>query len=74
MKFEAWQLAMMEDMGWLDTSTSIINRVARYLIAQGDSEVDEVLFRRACDACGADADSFTADDLEQLQQTLDRLA
>ena len=74
MRFEAWHFAAMEDMGLLDTSTSLINRVARYLLEQEETEIDERLFRRACDACGVDADSFTQSDLEQLQQTLDRLA
>ncbi len=74
MRFAAWHFAAMEDMGLLDTSDSLINRVARYLIAQDESEIDEEMFRSACEACGVDADSFTQRDLEQLQRALDRLS
>ncbi len=71
--FEAWQLAMMEDYGLTDTSTGLVNRVARRLAESPNECIDTAEFRSACFSCGVDPDSFTQSDLEQLQRKLNEL-
>ena len=71
--FEAWQLAMMEDYGLTDTSTGLINRVARRLAESPQDTIDTAAFRSACLASGVDPDSFTQSDLQQLQRKLDEI-
>lgn len=71
--FKAWQLAAMEDAGYMDTSEGCINRVARYLANSPNDTINTEEFRRACYACNVDPDSFTQSDLEKLQEKLNRL-
>ena len=71
--FQAWQLAMMEDYGLTDTSTGLINRVARALAESPNSTIETEEFRRTCHRCGVDPDSFTQSDLDQLQRKLNEL-
>ena len=73
MPFEPWQLAAMEEYGYMDTSTGLINRVAQYLAKSPNNIIGAEEFRSACVACGVDPDSFTQSDLNQLQKALDRL-
>jgi hypothetical protein len=71
--FKDWQLAMMEDYGLTDTNTGLINRVARKLAESPNSTIDTDEFRNTCYACGVDPDSFTQDDLNQLQSKLNEI-
>ncbi len=71
--FEAWQLAMMEDYGLMDTNTGLINRVARRLAQSPNDTIDTDEFRSTCYSCGVDPDSFTQRDLEQLQRKLNQI-
>ena len=71
--FEDWQLAMMEDYGLMDTSTGLVNRVARVLARSPNDTSDTAEFRRACVSCGVDPDSFTRSDLDQLQRKLNEI-
>lgn len=71
--FKAWQLAAMEDAGYMDTSEGCINRVARYLANSPNDTINTEEFRRACYACNVDPDSFTQSDLDKLQEKLNRL-
>ena len=72
--FEAWQLAMMEDYGLMDTNTGLINRVARRLAKSSNAVIETEEFRAACYQSGVDPDSFTQKDLEQLQRKLNELS
>lgn len=71
--FKDWQLAAMEDYGLMDTNTGLINRVARALAQSPNDSIDTAEFRSACLSCGVDPDSFTQEDLDQLQTKLSRL-
>ena len=71
--FQAWQLAMLEDYGLMDTNTGLINRVARRLAQSPNDTIDTAQFRAACYQCGVDPDSFTQSDLNQLQRKLNEL-
>lgn len=71
--FKDWQLAAMEDYGLMDTNTGLINRVARALAQSPNDSIDTAEFRSACLSCGVDPDSFTQEDLNQLQTKLNRL-
>ena len=72
--FEAWQLAMMEDYGLMDTNTGLINRVARRLAKSDNDVIETEEFRAACYQRGVDPDSFTQKELEQLQRKLNELS
>ena len=71
--FKDWQLAMMEDYGYMDTNTGLINRVARKLAQSPNDTIDTAEFRSACVSVGVDPDSFTASDLTQLQSKLNEI-
>lgn len=72
--FKAWQLAAMEDAGYMDTREGCINRVAHYLAKSQNDTINTEEFRRACYACNVDPDSFSQSDLNKLQRKLNQLA
>lgn len=73
MGYKSWQLAAMEEFGYIDTSAGLIHRVARFLSESPNDTIEPEEFRRACIACGVDPDSFTQSDLNQLQNLLNKL-
>ena len=72
-EFQPWHFAAMEEAGYMDTSISLVNRVARYLAEHGSDEIDDEEFINACYACDVDPYSFDSDDFAQLQRMLNRL-
>lgn len=72
--FKDWQLAMMEDYGQMDTSTGLVNRVARRLAQSPNDSIGTAEFRQACVSCGVDPDSFSQSDLAALQRKLNELS
>ena len=73
MAFKPWQLAALEEHGYMDTGEGCINRVARHLAKSPNDIIDTAEFRSACLACRVDPDSFTKSDLDKLQRKLDKL-
>ena len=73
MSFKAWQLAAMEDHGYMDTNDGLINRVAYYLAKSKNDVISTAEFRSACIACNVDPDSFTQSDLDKLQKKLNQI-
>lgn len=73
MPFKSWHLAVMEDYGYTDTNTGLINRVARFLADSPNDTIGADELRRACIACSIDPDSLTDKDLDQLQKKLDEI-
>lgn len=73
MAFKPWHLAAMEEAGYMDTSESCIQRVARYLANSPNDTIDTMEFRNACISCNVDPDSFTQSDLKRLQQILNKI-
>ncbi len=73
MEFKGWHLAAMEEAGYMDTNTGLINRVANYLAKSSVEEIDLAEFRKACYAVGVDPNSFTQSDLDKLQKRLDQI-
>lgn len=73
MSFKAWHLAAMEEAGYMDTNTGLINRVANKLAQSPNDTINTAEFRRACVSCNVDPDSFTQSDLEQLQNRLHQI-
>ena len=65
MLFKPRHLAEMEDYGYTDTSTGLINWVARQLANSPNDNIGAVEFSSARIACNVDPDSFTNSDLEQ---------
>ena len=74
MAFKAWQLAALEEYGYMDTDDGLINRVARRLAESPNDTIDTAEFRSACITSGVDPDSFTQNDLDKLQRKLNELA
>jgi hypothetical protein len=73
MGFKPWQLAAMEERGYMDTSDGLINRVAYYLAKSPNDTIEAAEFRQACIACNVDPDSFTQGDLEKLKRKLSQI-
>lgn len=73
MAFKDWQLGAIEEAGYMDTNTSLINRVANYLASSPNDTIETEEFREACISCGVDPDSFTQSDLDQLQRRLEQI-
>ena len=73
MSFKAWQLAAMEEHGYMDTNTGLITRLARYLSDSPNSVIETEEFRSACYACRIDPRSITQNDLEKIQSKLNEL-
>jgi len=74
MAFKAWQLAALEEYGYMDTDDGLINRVARRLAESPNDTIDTAEFRSACITSGVDPDSFTQNDLDKLQRKLNEIA
>ena len=68
-----WQLGMLEDYGFMDTNTGLINRVARRLAESPNDTIDTAEFRQACFDCGVHPDSFSQSDLDQLRKRLNEI-
>lgn len=73
MSFEAWQLAAMEEYGYMDTDTGRINRIARYLAESPNNVIETEEFFAACYSCKIDPSSVTQNDLEKIQRKLNEL-
>lgn len=73
MEFKAWHLAALEEYGYTDTETGLINRVARKLAESPNETIDTEEFRRACIGCDIDPDSVTQKDLERIQKKLNEI-
>ncbi len=73
MAFKDWHLAAMEEAGYMDTNTGLINRVANKLAQSPNDIINTAEFRSACIACNVDPDSFTKSDFEQLQRRLNEI-
>ena len=73
MGFKDWHLAVLEDYGYGDTDTALINRVARHLAKSESDVINNDEFIRACDDCGVDPHSFTQKDLDELQKKLNQI-
>ena len=73
MSFDAFKMTMLEEMGYTDTSTGCINRVARFLAHSPNDSIDTAQFQDACRACNVDPGSFTQHDLDCLQKKLNEI-
>ena len=73
MEFKDWHLAVLEDYGYGDTNTALINRVARHLSKSESDVIDNDEFIEACNSCGVDPHSFTQKDLDELQSKLNQI-
>lgn len=72
MSFKPWMLAAMEQAGYTDTNEGLISRVANSLANSPNDIIDTAEFRSTCISCGVDPDSFTQNDLNRLQEKLNR--
>ena len=72
MNFEHWMLAAMEEHGYMNTPSSKVNRVARYLKEQKYTYIGNDEFIEACRHCNIDPYSFSKKDLNKLEELLKR--
>ena len=68
--FEPWQLAMMDDAGYMGIRDTHIDRVAESLLSTGMTEIDRSTFDQHCRKCGIDPHNFTQADLDRLEDRL----
>ena len=73
MELKYWHLALLEDYGYGDTDTALINRVAHHLSKSKSDVIDNDEFIEACNSCGVDPQSFTQKDLDELQKKLNQI-
>ena len=73
MRFEPWMFVAMEDEGIMDTRTGRINRVAKFLVAQGLEQIGLEEFRQACYALDLDPGYFDQDDLKKIENKVRQL-
>ena len=73
MELKDWHMAVLEDYGYGDTNTALINRVARQLSKSESSVIENDEFFEACKSCNVDPQSFTQKDLDELQKKINQI-
>ena len=74
MAYQPWHLGAIEEAGYMDTNTSLIDRVANYLADSPNDTIETEEFREACIACGVAPDSFSQSGLARLQRRPEQIA
>ena len=72
MTFQPWMLGAIDDAGYNGIRDEHIDKVADRLLATGQTEIDRATFDDACRSCGIRSDLFTQDDLDRLQDRLNK--
>ena len=72
MSFQPWMLAAIDQAGYNGIRQEHINAVAEEILNTGLTEVSYQTFDAACRRCGIAAENFTQEDLDRLQQRLNR--
>ena len=65
-------LAAIDDAGYNGIRDEHIDRVAESLLSTGLTEIDRATFDYHCYKCGIDPNNFTQENLERLQEKLNR--
>ena len=68
--YKAYELAAMEQAGYMGISDDMINRMANELKSDGPYVVDFDTFLGACVRCGLDPNCFEQKDLDRLVEKL----
>ena len=72
MPFEPWMLAAIDQAGYNGIRQEHIEAVAEQILRTGLTEVSRQDFDAACRRCGIDSGNFTQEDLNRLQERLNR--
>lgn len=72
MAFQPWMLGAIDDAGYNGIRDEHIEKVADRLLETGLTEISRADFDDACRRCGIRSDFFTQDDLDRLQERLNR--
>lgn len=72
MYYQPWMLAAIDHAGYNGIREEHIDAVAEEILCTGIQSVSWQDFDAACRRCGIDGDNFTQDDLDRLQQRLNR--
>ena len=72
MTFQPWMLGAIDEAGYNGIRDEHIEKVADRLLATGQTEISRADFDDACRRCGIRSDLFTQDDLDRLQQRLNK--
>ncbi len=73
MSFDGSDWYLFEHLGFSDTKNGQINRVARYLAENCSGSIDRAEFDRVCRACDVDPDSFSQDELNEIEEKANSL-
>ena len=72
MAYKAWMLAAIDEAGYNGIREEHIERVANALLQTGESVIDRDLFDRTCSRLGINSNNFTQEDLDRLEERLNR--
>lgn len=67
MEFKPWMLGAIDEAGYNGIRDEHLARVARAILATGQSNIDRVTFDHACRSVGVSPDNFTQADLDRLE-------
>lgn len=70
---EPWKLAAIDQAGYNGIRPEHIRAVAAEIVDIGQPTVNWAVFERACRRCGIEPDNFTQEDLDELQEQLDKM-
>lgn len=72
MTYEPWMLAAIDQAGYNGIRDEHIIAVANELLKTGRSSISRADFDRACSRCGINPNNFTQQDLNTLEDYLNR--
>lgn len=72
MFYKPWELAAIDQAGYNGIRDEHIEAVADTLLRTGLTEIDRDTFEAACRRCGVDPACFTQEDLNSLEETMNR--
>ena len=72
MAFQPWMLAAIDRAGYNGIREEHINAVAEEILRTGISSVSRQDFDAVCRRCGVNSENFSQEDLDRLQDRLNR--
>lgn len=70
--FEPWQLAAIDELGYNGIRDEHIEKIANSLLSENLTDIDRDTVEYHCRKCGIDPDNFTQENLERLQERLNK--
>lgn len=70
--YKPWQLAAMDEAGYNGIREEHLEKMEQAIVDTGLHEIDQDTFDRCCNRCGIDPRNFKQEDLDRLQDRLNR--